>query len=290
MNFLMIFFKKIANLIDEKPKKQEQKTKDADLSLPRQEQDNRSANDSVKGKNAIGTEEKFLDAIVKVFDCAYKGKKGEVNNKIFTLWVADDLLFDRVGREEFSDQLVAQLANDGYQTVWRDMRLESPPQNHTFTLVSDRVFLQMEVASAVKPAVKKAKISVIQGKGSLEQETYLLHSEERKKYNIGVGQFPTIKNNGFRENHIVIDENKTSPQYENNKYVSRAHAYIVFSETDGFCLQVEVGGCRTYGGRTRIFRNEKTIEVDNLENYEPLQHDDIIELGKSVFLRFEEVV
>jgi len=302
----MNIFKKIANLIEGTPDKKEQKTsssvtednqeenscstESAEAVLPPSQEENQppQATESVKGKNAIDTEEKILSSIVKVFDSVYKGKKSNLHNKKFTLWVADNRLFDMVKGQNFSNELILKLANEGYNTAWNSVRLEMPAQNHTFTRISDHIFLQIEDKEAIRSVGQKAKITVVQGKGSLLQEMYLLDSKERQRYNIGVGILPDMEGKGFRENHIVIDDSPHSPHYENNKYVSRAHAYISFSEMDGFCLQVEMGGSRIYNGRTRILRCEEKIEVDNLENQEPLQDGDIIELGKSVYLRFEK--
>ena len=267
------FFKKIAGLIDKTPDDQPQ------------------TNSSVKGKNPIDTEEMLFDAIVKAFDSVYKGRKNDVNGKIFTLWVADNLLFDMVSKQEFSDQLITLLADEGYQTNWNAVKLEMPPQNHTFTLVTERVFLQAESKETIRPVAKKAKITGIEGKGSLLQDVYFLNSEERQRYNIGVGAMPDMQGKGIRENYIAIDDNAYLSQYENNKYVSRAHAYIGFSNDYGFYLQVEAGGSRIHSGsRTRIFRgDEAPIELENLELPEPLKHGDLIELSKSVVLRFEEI-
>ena len=304
------FFTKIANFIDGTPDNRNQETqetviqptesrseeisvdletKEEPLPRPQEKKKQTQKNSRVIGKNSIDTEYKLITAIEKLFDSIYKGGKKETQGKIFTLWLTDNFLFEMVKGQNFQDELITKLDNGGYHTVWSAVKLKTPPRKHVFTVVSDNVFLQIEDQKAIKPAAKKARITIVEGKGSLLKEVYLLNSEDRKRYNIGVGTLPNIKGNGFRENHIAIDDNTTSSQYENNKYVSRAHAYIIFSEKDGFCLQVETGGSRVHGGRTRIFRSEKTIEVDNVENYEPLQHNDIIELGKSVCLRFEEI-
>ena len=57
----------------------------------------------------------------------------------------------------------------------------------------------------------------------------------------------------------------------------------------GFYLQVEYGGSRLSGNRTRIFRGEEKIEVENVEVKEPLHNGDLIELGKAVVLKFVEI-
>lgn len=139
--------------------------------------------------------------------------------------------------------------------------------------------------------VKRANISVFDGKGSLLQEQYELSSETlekecRKYYNIGRGECPRMDGGSYRQNHIAIEDNNN---LETNRFVSRAHARIGFSENIGFYLQVEYGGSRLSGNRTRIIRGEDKIEVENVEVKEPLQNGDLIELGKAVVLIYKEI-
>ena len=49
-----------------------------------------------------------------------------------------------------------------------------------------------------------------------------------------------------------------------------------------------MGGSRLSGHRTRIFRGEDKIEVENVEVKEPLHDGDLFELGKAVVLKFVE--
>lgn len=138
--------------------------------------------------------------------------------------------------------------------------------------------------------VKKACISIFGNKGSLLQEQYelsseVLEKEHRKYYNIGRGEFPDMEGGSYRQNHIAIDDKNN---LEVNRYVSRSHARIGYSENIGFYLQVEMGGSRLSGNRTRIFRGEDKIEVENVEVKEPLHDGDLIELGKAVVLKFVE--
>ena len=153
------------------------------------------------------------------------------------------------------------------------------------------IYLQEQEEGHKNSVVKRANISIFGGKGSLMQEQYELSSEtlekeSKKYYNIGRGEFPDIEGGRYRQNHIAIDDKNN---LETNRYVSRAHAHIGFSETIGFYLQVEYGGSRLSGNRTRIFRGEEKIEVENLEVKEPLQNGDLIELGKAVVLQFIEI-
>ena len=64
------------------------------------------------------------------------------------------------------------------------------------------------------------------------------------------------------------------------------HAHIGYSDMFGFYLQAEKDGTRRMGKRTRIFRGNQIIEMDNTQAKEPLQSGDLIELGKSVVLQY----
>lgn len=242
-------------------------------------------------RDGITTEDELLKNIVRVFHSVYKGRKSKVEENRFTLWVADNAKYEIAKGQDFTDGLVTKLADEGYgQTVWNSVRLEMPAPDHTFTAVADRIFLQIETKETPRPAVQRAKVTAIPGKGSLVKEECLLDSQERKRYNIGVGVIPDMQGKGFRENQIAIDDNADSPQYANNRYASRAHAFIGFSDKYGFYLQVEPGGSRVYAGRTQIFREDKApLEVENTELPVPLLSGDIIMLGKAVALRFENI-
>lgn len=153
------------------------------------------------------------------------------------------------------------------------------------------VYIQEQEINQVKEhIVKRACISVFGNKGSMLHEKYELSSEVlekecRKYYNIGRGEYPDIESDSYRQNHIAIDDKNN---LETNRYVSRAHARIGYAENIGFYLQVEMGGSRLSGNRTRIFRGEDKIEVENVEVKEPLHDGDLIELGKAVVLQFVE--
>jgi len=136
------------------------------------------------------------------------------------------------------------------------------------------VYLQEEPAAAPpKRGAKRAVVSVFGAKGDLLRDEYELSSEELET------------EGGYRQNHIAVDDVKNP---EVNGHVSRAHARIGYSEAVGFYLQVEFGGSRLAGNRTRIFRGEEKLDVVSVEVKEPLHHGDLIELGKAVVLQFKE--
>jgi hypothetical protein len=160
--------------------------------------------------------------------------------------------------------------------------------------LSGKVFLQIkDRLSAERVKAQRASITIFNNSGSLIKNEYILSSDEMRQkkiqaYNIGAGEYPKIPS-GYRQNHIVIDDDPNSPMIEKNKYVSRMHAHIGFSDKFGFYLQVERDGTRLMGKRTRIFRGEQIIEMENLTVKEPLQDGDLIELGKAVVLQYVEL-
>jgi len=138
----------------------------------------------------------------------------------------------------------------------------------------------------------KAQISIYEGMGKLMQDVYELSNVDLQNrgarfYNIGRGACVPVSTGGLRKNDIIIDDGDEFR--DNNQYVSRAHARIGYAEGLGFYLQVEQGGRRLSGNRTRIFRGQSKIEMNNLEVLEKLQTGDIIELGKHVLLEYKEL-
>lgn len=154
------------------------------------------------------------------------------------------------------------------------------------------VYLQEQTEIPINDSVaRRARVYVFGGKGQLLKEQVELSAEElekegRKFYNIGRGEFPELGAGSYRQNHIAIDDVNSQ---EINRFVSRAHAKIGFSDSIGFYLQVENGGSRLSGNRTRIFRDERTIELESTEVKEPLHNGDLIELGKAVVLKYVEI-
>ena len=199
---------------------------------------------------------------------------------------------------DFSQELENYWAIESGYTFEKVELMRGKPENEQAARKVDAdidsisLYLQEEEKNPFKEnVVKKACISIFGRKGSLLEENYELSSdilvrEHRKYYNIGRGEYPDIEGGSYRQNHIAIDDKNN---LENNKYVSRAHARIGYAENVGFYLQVELGGSRLSGNRTRIFRGEDKIEVENVEAKEPLQDGDLIELGKSVVLIFKEI-
>lgn len=231
-----------------------------------------------------------IDTLSKLID-----NKSDTAGKRIVVWLdCDRLTFNQYDNEAYRNQMLSALVNErGYKFGKVAFQIGKPAAELRATpiLNNDWEYLQVESIDGLPKTVScKAAITIFGNAGSLLQELYILSSDEMSKksitaYNIGAGQFP-VTSDGYRENHIAIDDAPDSPMVEKNKYVSRSHAHIGFSERIGFYFQVERDGTRLMGKRTRIFRGEEKIECDNPQAKVPLQNGDLIELGKAVVLKF----
>ena len=215
---------------------------------------------------------------------------------ILTLWLDMDLLnFKTYDTEQYRQRILGSIKNEcGVMFGSVKLILGRPSEELRCTPVGSgsRIFLQL-TSNPQTQVIKKAVIAIFGNAGSLKKEKYVLSADEMKEkripaYNIGIGEFPKM-HSGFRKNHIAIDDDTSSNMIDKNKFVSRTHAHIGYSDKCGFYLQVEREGTRLMGKRTRIFRGDQIIEMDNIQVKEPLQNGDLIELGKAVVLQYTEI-
>lgn len=130
-----------------------------------------------------------------------------------------------------------------------------------------------------------ARISLIEGTGSLASPFYELDSSVKTVYHIGRG----IKAVGskFRVNDIVIRTDDADPDLQTaNNHVSSNHADIL-SREGRFYLKACEGGCRSLqGSPTKLISGESIKELTDTNSMHPLTNGDMIELGKTVTLLF----
>lgn len=255
------------------------------------------SNDSQEKEEHIESREALIRNVISTLQKAIEYKDTTVGKKL-VIWLAcDKVTFENYDTEQCKQQVLIALVNEcgyGFDEIAFSIGVPAEELHATRIGQNNLEYLQILAReSFTEVKVCKAIISIFGGAGSLLQEQYLLSSDDMKKkvitsYNIGSGQFPQIPT-GYRENHIAIDDNPNSPMAEKNKYVSRMHAHIGFSEKFGFYLQVEKDGTRLMGKRTRIFRGEEKIECDNPQAKIPLHTGDLIELGKAVVLRYMQI-
>lgn len=242
--------------------------------------------------NSISAHNSLMGSIEGVMKRNFKGQKFSFNDKVLRLWVTDNIRLESLSSSDFTDALQARLDSQlGFAFARVEMHEGPLPETNDFTKVEDGVFMEIYLKGGTSH-IRKAEISVIRNCGSLLMQKYTLDSKEieelpSKRYNIGAGEYPEISGR-FRHNHIAIDDSPESEGYEHNKYVSRTHAYIRYVPSCGFMLQAEAEGTAKAGMRTRIFRADTMIEVDDIVP-QPLMDGDCIELNKNVRLLFKMV-
>lgn len=259
--------------------------------------ENRHKDDSAVGDLALENKEQLIDSVMNALK-KFIEEKESTKMKRLVVWLdTDELTFKKYDLESYRKRMMRAIVNEsGYLFNSVVFAIGHPDESLRCTSISDngKEFIQIVDNDPSKPKVaRKAEITIFANNGSMKQEKYIISPEDMKEriityYNIGSGEFPELPS-GVRQNHIVIDDDPNSPMVEKNKYVSRMHAHIGFSEQFGFYLQVEIDGTRMMGKRTRIIRNEKKIEVDNPQAKVSLHNADLIELGKAVVLRYIEI-
>ncbi|MBO4646147.1 MAG: hypothetical protein J5642_06490 [Bacteroidales bacterium] len=271
------FFGKLSSWLEGKPQE-----------APGKEAEQKSEPISAEN-NIIAIRGRICNEAVKKLDVRYKGEKESFKDMVITLWVQDGIIYDGLNTDEFKNQFKVQLLHNGYKYNLLEISCEHLPEAHHFTMLDTNVFMQLEQVRAHELS-SSLRIFVEGGQGALMEDEYVLAAKallnrRPSAYNIGRG-----KQVGYRTNHIAVDENPASPQADNNKYVSRAHAHIGYNAKDGFFLQVDEGGSVDHGNRTRVIRGEDIIDLRTVGQAFPLQDEDLIELGKHVILRvlFEE--
>lgn len=132
----------------------------------------------------------------------------------------------------------------------------------------------------------EAQIEVLHNRGKLLKDVYVLSSTDKEQsWNIGRGKISQVGRGYIRQNHIIFDDDSTN---ECNKYVSRNHAHIEYSEGVGFLLYVDEGGRRIVKNRTRVIRGKEYMDLEsNTRVPIQLQDGDQIELGKNAILGFK---
>lgn len=255
--------------------------------------------DQVVSSNSIETGVNIIDKVVNELKREIKKLKFSKNLiSSITLYVYKPdypIVFENILKTKgFEEELRLELENKELKILngfkWSFKINEEPPKNAF--CISKGLFL-----SVITKDFSNNKASIIALKGKLQRDKYILDSKVSSKFNIGRGDIPLLDNNMPHNNFIVIKEpdeflNKSVPEYELNRRVSRAHACIVYYPNHGFALKVYSGGCNynNEGNRTRIFRDGfKTIDLQDLDITYPLKDNDKIELGKSVVLLFKEL-
>lgn len=244
-------------------------------------------------ENSISVQDSLMRSVENVMKINFKGQDVAFGDKILRIWVADNIRYESLQASDFIESLRYHLDSQmGLSFAGVELCAGPLPEGHDYTSLGDSVYMEL-CAKGTSARVKRAEVFALKNYGSLKKEKYVLDSTRicelpSQRYNIGAGEYPDL-NGRFRCNHIAIDDDPESTGYEQNKYVSRTHAFIRFSPKDGFMLQAEPEGTPLAGMRTRILRGGLVIEVDDVVP-QPLMNGDCIELSKHVRLMFNTVM
>ena len=161
------------------------------------------------------------------------------------------------------------------------------------TPIGNGVSIRLQDIRTENTHTTQASINILDGHGTLisgpiKMTAAYCRTSLNRRYNIGVGSRPQLDNGSVRYNEIAIDDNPESPAYEMNKYVSRSHAHIGYSNENGFILCAETGGTPQAGKSTVISRNQQQITLSHSGVSFPLKDGDQIILSKKVILIFSE--
>jgi hypothetical protein len=186
-------------------------------------------------------------------------------------------------RKAFDD---AELSEAGSNAQWT-VNTMPLPDDADFYKIDEGIYLDAcpvveQQKDQPQDLSTKARISIADNSGTLIQPEYLLDAEKQQVWQIGRGE----KDRTERKNHIAISNIAKDKLYDNNKYVSSAHAQIIFVADKGFCIK-----SLNDNNRTIVYRHEARVaDLKDLHSVSiPLQNGDYIELGKKVSLKFETI-
>lgn len=248
---------------------------------------------NVPGRNAIEKKDNLINAVIASLNSNYRGEQYSMADKALYIFILDGIFYDSIKDSDFKSELSLAIS-DELGLVFNSIEIKKGPlpSNEDATELFSKVHIGVKSIQKVK-AIRRAIISPVANNGSTIEPEYILDSEEiatlsNCRYNIGAGENPIMADNSHRKNDIAIDDDPNASEFEKNKYVSRAHANITFSEDYGFILHVEFGGTRVAQKRTHIQRGCEKIELDNTLIPVPLKDGDYIVLSKYVHLLFKE--
>lgn len=243
--------------------------------------------------NSIDKKGDLLNEVISTLKSNYAGTKISLKEYTLSLWIDDNLFYNSLMLDKFQDVLITTII-DELGIEFGSIEIGSGAiSNSSATKIMDCCYLCVQPIMSVQ-AISKAIISQVPGNGSLIEDCVCIDSQKIQelpgnRYNIGSGKHPIMHDNSHRENHIAVDDNSSSAEFDKNKFVSRAHAHISYDSKHGFLLHVEHGGTRAAQKRTHIHRGGEKIELNNILIPEPLQDGDYIVLSKYVHLLFKKV-
>lgn len=247
----------------------------------------------------VAGRDRIRDAVTRSLTKLVKSRR-VAEGKALVIYLEDAYNYQMAisgGLDEYIGNFIE--ANTDYEFNQYLIRLGKPEVHDVaiHVLPGISMALRMPVSAQVNQSQQPAEhrvfypaiIDVLKGRGSLKDNKPVeLLPENGKIYNIGIGCIEVIRNQNVRYNDIVVDNDENSPMFKYNKYVSRAHAHIVFRTGYGYYLYAEERGTPTYGKRTEISRHHtRPIRLDSPRTGHLLQDGDSIILNGNVILTFK---
>ncbi len=242
-------------------------------------------NPETPADNAFRLRTELIESIIKALKpIRYSQRK--IHSLILHIYDCENALaFNAIAHSpEFENALRLELDNSGIaEAVNAQWSCSSAPPPPYSSRIGTGLFLDARYIN--ESSGKRARITAV--RGELLNEPVILEPTDEEQFNIGRGEFPRLDTGIFHRNQIILTESDEPTEDSLNKYVSRAHAAILFYPAKGFALKVYPGGCFLTDNRTRILREDTVIDVTNTALKYPLKHKDQLELGKNVVLLFE---
>lgn len=243
-------------------------------------------------KDAITAEWSIYANIIKDLEPSYLGNSRNSESSVLHIGLFDEGFVTAFAETIASGTFVTNLQSEILKELgvhFADIKVytteEGYPQQRKKITGCENCYYT--ILSRTEPiSTTKAQLSIVHNRGKLLQDSYVISPTDNvKRWNIGRGE--NVEGTYFRQNNIVFEDDSTN---ECNKYVSREHAHIVFSEGIGFLLYVDAGGRKSSGNRTRVFRDNNYLDLgSNMNTPIQLCDGDHIELGKHAILEFKMV-
>ncbi|MCM1293157.1 MAG: hypothetical protein NC230_06235 [Bacteroides sp.] len=231
-------------------------------------------------RNAMGTRSSAFRCLT--LHVVYKEDKFDPLNYP---WADEKLVEDL--RRELDNSLLSAIGSESI-TIQFVHEGELDTENMT-EIAPGELYVSWKVKKIEKPtAATKVEIRLIETTGSLVENPVIL-TTDKPIYHIGRGAVSRSAG-AVRYNDVVIrDDEPDESLLKCNQLVSSCHADIVVRDGK-FCLRASAGGCRGLGGAaTKLISGERIDEMMDTSTLRPLKSGDLIELGKSVTLRFTEI-
>lgn len=264
--------------------------RDKDTDRPTATQQQAAEGNDVKAEKIdyIAQQQTIIDAVLANITGMVQQFGIRTSEYTLLLYINEMMLFQSCKDVAFKAELVERLLMDcNYTFAGVEVMEGMPPATFSSRQLTSHAYMCLTSNQMV--VARKACLTAMEG--SLVDDKVILDSSiiatlPGQRMNIGIGRRIKLQSGVVRINHIAVDDNPQGEHFDQNKYVSRSHAYITFNENEGFVLTVELGGTPAGKHRTMVFRNNKEIRMDIPGMAVPLENGDQIILSREVTLFF----